>query len=158
MFIGWDKEFDNITENIIVTAQYELINKPIFIVSSVSAKAGEENVKISIDVKQNPNIASIGLTLTYDKSLTLINISYNEDIEGYSMSSEHLTSPVKLTWISPLANVSGDFTFVTLEFTVAEDAKGNLPIEITYNPDDVYDMTEENIEFDVINGSINIVE
>lgn len=74
------------------------------------------------------------------------------------MSSEHMTSPVKLTWISPLANVSGDFTFVTLEFTVAEDATGNLPIEITYNPDDVYDMTEENIEFDVINGSINIVE
>ena len=83
---------------------------------------------------------------------------YNLSIGGQSLPPASMTSPAKLTWISPLANVSGDFIFVTLEFTVAEDATGELPITITYNPDDVYDMTEENIDFDIINGAINVVE
>ena len=156
-FVGWDKTFDNVTEDIIVTALYEKNNKPKFIVNTVDTVAGS-NVEVTISVVNNPDISSIALIVTFDEKLTLKNITYNEEIGGYSMPPASMISPAKLTWISPLANVSGDFTFVTLEFIVESDAKGTLPITITYNPDDIYDMTEENIDFSIVNGKIQVIE
>ena len=157
-FIGWDKEFNNITKDIIITALYEKNNKPKFIVDNVEAKAGDEQVKVAIKLEKNPDISSIALTITFDNSLTLTSVVYNEEIGGYSLPPENLSSPIKLIWISPLENVSGDFTFVTLEFNIATNANGKLPITISYNPDDIYDMTEVNIDVDIINGEIVIVD
>ena len=158
-FIGWDKEFDNVTENLTVTAQYEEITNPTFVVQTTEAKAGDTNVTITISVVNNTKLASIGMVVNYDKSLILTGITYNQEIGGYSMPPANMNSPIELTWVSPVADVSIEsFTFVTLTFTVDSDALGKLPITITYNPDDVYDMTEENINFDIINGAINVVE
>ena len=158
IFIGWDKSFENVTDNITVTAQYEKDNKPKFVVSTVETKKDNNIVEITIDVVNNPNIASIAISVNFDEKLTLTNIEYNDEIGGYSMPPQAMTSPTKLTWISPLANVSGDFTFVTLTFEVTNDSVGKLPIIITYDEEDIYDMSEENIDFDIINGSINIIE
>ena len=156
-FIGWDKKFNNVTEDITVVALYKKNNKPKFVVNSVEANSGSI-VEVTISVINNPDISSIALNVTFDVKLSLTNVIYNKEIGGYSMPPANMNSPIKVTWISPLSNVSGDFTFVTLEFRVNNDAIGELPITITYNPDDVYDMTEENIDFEIINGKIQVTK
>lgn len=156
-FVGWDKTFNNVTEDITVVALYEKNNKPKFVVNSVETNSGSI-VEVTISVINNPDISSIALNVTFDEKLSLTNVTYNEEIGGYSMFPANMNSPIKVTWISPLSNVSGDFTFVTLEFRVNGYAVGELPITITYNPDDVYDMTEENIDFEIINGKIQVTK
>ena len=132
------------------------VTGPAFIVDTVSASAGDTEVAVTVAVKNNPNIASIGMLVEFDDALTLTSISYNTSIGGQSMAPETLASPAKLTWVSPFANVSGDFTFATLYFTVADDASGSLPVTVSYDENDVYDMTETNIEFEVVNGAVNV--
>ena len=56
-----------------------------------------------------------------------------------------------------LNNITGDWTLVTLKFTVSPSAsKGIYDISVTYNPDDLYNVDETNVEFDVINGKITV--
>jgi len=131
------------------------VTGPAFIVGTVNAKAGDENVAVTIAVKNNPDIASIGMMVEYDEALTLTAVEYYTE-KGQSMAPASLASPAKLTWVSPFENVSGDFTFATLYFTVAENAEGELPVTLTYDENDVYDMTETNIAFEIVNGEINV--
>ena len=132
------------------------VTGPAFVINKVNAAAGDENVAVTIAVKNNPDIASIGMMVEFDSALTLTDIEYNTSIGGQAMDPATLASPAKLTWVSPFADVSGDFTFATLYFTVAENAKGSLPVTLTYDENDVYDMTETNIAFEIVNGEINV--
>lgn len=130
---------------------------PTFVVESVTAEPGG-TIDVPILVENNPGIACIQLTLTYDSALTLNSVTYNSDIGGMSMPPQHLTSPAKLSWFNGTADTTGDWVFATLSFTVPEDADGSFPIEITYEADDVYNIAEENISFSVINGGITVAE
>lgn len=130
---------------------------PTFVVESVTAEPGG-TIDVPIRVENNPGIACIQLTLTYDPALTLNSVTYNSDIGGMSMPPQHLTSPAKLSWFNGTADTTGDWVFATLSFTVPEDAEGSFPIEITYEADDVYNIAEENISFSVINGGIAVAE
>ncbi len=157
-FSGWDKAFDNITGDLTVTATYtENDTSPEFVISSKNASAGEKGVEITIAVKNNPGIASIGLTLEYTKGLSLTGISYNTEIGGMSQQPQTKESPVILLWINGTANTNGDFIFVTLSFDVSETAAtGDYDITVTYNPNNIYDISETNIAFNVIAGKISV--
>ncbi|MBQ4562718.1 MAG: hypothetical protein IJA55_10365 [Clostridia bacterium] len=142
---------DNLPEEPVITA-------PTFVVDSVKAAAGN-SVNVKIAVANNPGIASIGMHVAFDESLTLNSVTYNSDIGGMPYQPEEFETPVKLVWVSPYADVAGDFTFVTLNFTVAEGTEaGEYPVYVSYDADDVYDMSESNIAFDVVNGVITVVE
>lgn len=157
-FVGWDVPFDNIEGDLTITAQYELAARgPAFVVDSVKTVSGSENVEVKIAVKNNPGISSIGMAVSFDSALALTSVEYNSEIGGQSVQPASMLSPTRLTWISPFADVEGDWTFVVLRFAVSDTASGELPITLTYDPDNVYDMTENNISFDIINGAV-IVE
>ena len=130
--------------------------KPTFNVESKTAKKDSE-VEIKVSLKNNPGIASIAMFVTYDQDLTLKKVTYNNKIEGEFMKPADLYSPVKLTWISPFKEIEGDFEFATLTFKTDKNiSKGNYPVCITYEPDDVYDMSETNITFEINNGAVII--
>ena len=60
-------------------------------------------------------------------------------------------------WTDGFNNVTGDWTLVTLTYTVSSFApKGDYDISVTYNPDDLYNADETNVDFDVINGKITV--
>ena len=158
IFIGWDKGLDNISGDTVITAKYQKLSGPAFVVENVTAHPGDENVAVTISLENNPGIASIGMYVSFDSALTLTNIVYNTSMGGQAVPPQKYTSPAKLTWVSPFADVEGDKVIATLYFTVSDAASGSLPIEITYNENDVYDMTETNINFDVVNNSILIIK
>ena len=132
----------------------------IIAVDQKTALAGS-TVTININFTNNPGISSTKLKVAYDDSiLTLDSVSYNSELGGQSIQPQTLESPVTLTWVSPFANYSADNTFATLTFTVAEDAKANkiANISITYDPNDIYNMDETNIDCSVKNGSVTVVK
>ena len=157
-FTGWDKDFENIETDITITALYEeKIVNPTFIVESVTTSAGTKRVAVTIALRNNPGISSIALSVSYDKTmLTLVNYIFNSSICGQSTPYNAQASSTKLVWVNWTSNVSGDWVFATLYFDVSENAEGEYNISISYNADDVYDVNENNIQFDIITGKIII--
>jgi hypothetical protein len=153
VFTGWDKAFDKVTSDLTVTAQYDPVIKPTIVVGTVEATSGQSGVAIKIALKNNPGLSSMKLVVTYDENLLLRNVSYDV-VGGLTQAPQSLDSPVILNWANPMENATGDWTFATLIFEVVGDASGELPIKVRYDVDDVYDMSETNIHFEIINGAI----
>ena len=133
------------------------ITNPTIIVSSVTARAGE-TVDVTIALKNNPGITSMLINITFeDENIALTNMTYNTSIGGQNVPPQYMTSPVKAYWTDGFRDVTGDWTLVTLTFSVANTAAvGDYSINITYNPDDVYNAAEDNVNFDIINGIITV--
>ena len=155
-FVGWDKPFDNVTSDLVVKAQYSAYSGPEFVVEDVEAAAGSENIAVTVRLKNNPGVASLKFAVAYSDDLTLTKAEYNSELGGHSLIPQKLDSPTTLIWVNPFENKTGDWVFATLYFAVAESAEGSLPITVTYDPNDVYDMTETNVKFRVSNGTINV--
>ena len=155
-FIGWDKSFDKVTEDLIVKAQYEVYTGPEIVIEDVKAKSGSENIAVKLWIKNNPGIASLKLAVAFDEHLTLTKVEYNDDLGGENLIPQSLNSPTTLIWVNPFEDETGDWIFATLYFTVADDVEGVFPVTVAYDPNDIYDITEENIKFRVRNGVINV--
>ena len=157
-FTGWDKSFSKVTSDITVTAMYEKIStEPQFVVSSKDAKRGD-TIEVTVALKNNPGIASIILSVAFDSdALTLTEVVYNTAIGGQTVQPQSMNSPVKLYWINGFADAEGDFVLVTLKFTVKSDAVvGDHNISLSYNADDVYDISETNLPFEIVNGKVTV--
>ena len=130
-------------------------------VSTKNAMAGS-TVDIDVMVSDNPGVAAISFDVDYDKdNLTLMGFTYNTDaLAGASTTpySESASVPC-LYMVNGSQNITGDFTFATLTFKVKENAKNNTTayIKLNYDPDNVYDIGENNISCDITNGAINII-
>lgn len=130
------------------------VDVPAFVVDRVTAHPGDR-VDVTISVRNNPGIASIKLEVTYDDALTLDSVTYNESIGGMFMQPPQKASPVTLNWFNGAADSTGDWVFATLSFIVSADAKlATYPIGITYQAENVYNIAEENLEFEIVNGSV----
>ena len=129
---------------------------PAFVVSSVVSVPGDM-ANVEIFIRNNPGVASVKVTVYYDVSLVLNSISYGNDLGGVSQLPNALSSPVILNWVT-LSPSENDVVFATLSFTVKPNAQlGEKAVTLTYEPDDVFDIDEGNIYFDVENGAVNIV-
>lgn len=158
MFIGWDKDYDNINDETTITATYEQnITNPTFIVEKVNAEAGQSGVTVTVALKNNPGISSIALSVAYDDGITLTGFTYNSsEIGGQSTPYNANVASPRLVWVNWTENVEGDWVFATLIFNVNEHASGTYNIYISYNADDVYDVDENNVTFDIADGNITV--
>lgn len=128
--------------------------------SSAKSMAGS-TVDVTILVEGNPGISSVKLNVAYGDILTLESVTYNTAMGGIFQQPQTLGSPVVLNWASPTAEYSQDGIFATLKFAVSEEAEtGSVSeIKISYDPDDIYNMEEENIDnIVVVNGSVTVIK
>lgn len=133
--------------------------KLTFTASNKNAVPGE-TVDVDIVMTNNPGIASIGLNLGYDSDiLTIENITFNSAMGGTTQTSQLTKNPAKLIWISSTSNYNGDATVATITFRVNGDITDNVTtnVELTYDPDDIYNLAEDNIDCDIVNGVVNVV-
>ena len=129
-------------------------NTPTFTVSSEQAKPGEK-VCVTIRIDNNPGIASAKIKVQFDSALTLNGVTYNPALGGMSMQPQTLQSPATLNWFNGAQNTVGDMVYATLDFTVAPNApSGFHAVSVTYNPDDVYNIAEQNLAFQIENGGV----
>lgn len=158
-FTGWDRTFENITSDTVITAKYVAVEAPTFVVDSVTAEAGETGVEVSISLENNPGVASILFNIEYDeKKFTLTDLVYNDELGGDCIGLEPdvaTDSPACAYWSMHINDMTKDIVFVTLTFDVAADtAPGEYPITILYDTENVYNKNEENVHFEIVNGKI----
>ena len=128
-------------------------------VENKTCAPGEE-VSVKINLSSKPGIASLKLKVAYDSTvLTLNSVEYNTEMGGQTVRPQKLSSPVTLTWVSAFAEFSSDCVFATLNFTVAEAVEPNTVADITisYNPDDIYNMNEDNVDCNIETGSVTVI-
>ena len=157
-FTGWDKAYDNVTSDLTVMAQYTYnATTPTFVVSNAIGSAGD-TVEITVALKNNPGVTSMLMEISFDDDvLDLVSMTYNTEIGGTGIPLQSTSSPIKAYWAEGFNNVTGDWVFVTLMFNISYTATaGDYDITVTYNADDVYNVDETNVNFDIVNGKIVI--
>ncbi len=160
-FVGWDKAYDRITEDVEIFAQYERdIAGPAIVVEDAFAKVGDGDVEVVISLFNNPGIASLKFDVLYDESLTLQNVVFDSSFGVYVTAPTPYNNPQPLTCISPLVEVSENGTFATLHFEIPQTLEVGDVLEIRLGMyiDEVYDEDFEPIAFEVINGFVFVVE
>lgn len=130
---------------------------PEFKMSSASVKAGKD-FEVTIKAENNPGIISAKFTLAFDGDFTLKKVEYGKDLVGMTVQPQNYSSPVILNWVSnSLKDLKGDFLYATLTFSSSKTAaNGDHKIEITYDPEDVYNMQETNVNFKVKNAVVTV--
>lgn len=133
---------------------------PKIVIDNANATTGK-TVVVNISLKNNPGIASMKLNVAFDQSvLTLTDITYNSEMGGQFQLPQDMDAPVILNWYNGWNNYSEDGVFATLTFTVAEDATHDsyTDIKVTYDPEDVYNILEQNVTFYAEGGDLHVIE
>lgn len=164
IFVGWDKEFNNVTSDLTVNGLYEIndVNAPKISIDSKRGVAGNR-VSVNVSIANNPGIASATLRVKFNTDvLTLVEVNDLGKL-GTQVHKPQLGSPYTLTWANDTINnniiYNGDVA--TLVFEIADDAEvGNYPIELSYDYDnyDIYNVDAQKVMFHTINGSISVVD
>lgn len=133
---------------------------PTFAVSNVSGSAGE-TVTVNIYVDGNPGLAAAKLTVQYDSTrVTLLDdAALGSVMGGFVPGKERIPGERPFVfYTTDLCNTTKNGVLATLNFQIHADCgQGEIPVNVTYAADDVYDEDDENVSFDVQNGSIYVV-
>lgn len=155
-FSGWDKSFDNVIGDLVVTAVYEKLNIPTVEIGNVKAVAGT-TVEVPVNIHNNPGINGIQLNVSYDSKLTL-----TKAVNGTALPLLVLTlpgsysNPSRFLWDGMSDNETGNGTALILSFTVPADAKtgDTYAVSVDYPDGAIYDIDLNDVHFDTVNGSI----
>ena len=137
------------------------------------AKAGE-TVEVVVRLINNPGISSLKAVVSWDSHLILQSAVYNiynpkdrsamiNEPEEYDDDGEVIWTGVGnsfiFNWISAKTESTSD-KYVTLTFVVDETTKPNQMLEVKarISPDDVFNKSETNVDFELINGGVYVID
>ncbi len=135
----------------------------------INAVPGEE-VDITIKFVNNSTISSAKLILTYDPRLSVVLDEYEEPCATIEIGDELDQTTQKaityrtdddiliLNWLTARGEVTGDTVYATVRFKIADNAEDNefLPIIAMINPDDIFDINGDNIDYNLVNGGVEV--
>lgn len=128
----------------------EPVTGPAIKVAGVSAAPGD-TVSVPVDFLNNPGISSYTLSVSYDETRLRLDSVVSDDGVGGQFAFVK-----KAVWFSS-SDVTVSGTFLTLNFTVLEDApEGDANVSVSYSPGDICNYNEEDVSFTVIPGSVSI--
>lgn len=128
---------------------------PTLTVASVTGSAGSQ-VSVTIAVSNNPGVCTARLNVAYDSKLTLVS-AVNGSLLPSAMYQEPPTgsNPGAYIWAST-TNSTANGTLLTLNFQVAADASGLLPVTVTYGTNDIHNASETPVAFTIVNGGVSV--
>ena len=158
IFSKWDKPFDKITSDMVIKAEYTKIVNPTVTVQSAAANAGS-TVQIPIKIYNNPGINGMQLNVSYDERLTLTKAE-----NGTALSTLYFTqpgayvNPSKFLWDGVGDNDNGNGEVLLLAFEIPTDAQPGEEyiIKIEYPEGSIFDSDLNDVNFDIVCGSIKI--
>ena len=159
-FSGWDTPIDKVTSDISVKPMYKKLTKlPCFVVGRAEAGGLDKDIEVNVLIKNNPGFASASLDIYYDKeNLALTGYDYNFDLltNTYTVPFNSFSEDHCLIMINGTDNIYSDGIIATLYFDSVSELPGEYPIIITYDPENVYNLDEKNIDIEIENGLITI--
>ena len=128
------------------------------IISDVNAESGE-TVDVSIDLSNNPGIASLGFELSYDPECLEFVDSVNGTVMGES-SFECVNSKnnvIMVQWLNFNNDITESGTILVLKFKVLDDITAeSTKIGISYNDDDIKNLDDKVVPVKIKSGNITI--
>lgn len=131
-------------------------------VDAAEAAAGDKKVTVRIQVKDNPGILGMRLSVSYDESVLTLTGASNGDAVSKVLTltkAKTLHSGCNFVWdgIEISAADIKDGTVLELQFQVSDSAvAGKYPITIRYNSDDIVDNDLQSLSPYIQNGYILI--
>ena len=162
IFTDWDKDFDNITEDLVVTAQYEKDTSSSIIVSDVVVKPGDTDVEVAVYVNNNPGILGMTLTISYDDNvMTLKDAATGEAIENILTFTKAniLKNNCNFTWDGQELSEADikDGTILILTFDISDTASaGEYKIGFSYDEGDIVDTDLSSLNLEIVEGIVTI--
>lgn len=161
-FTGWSESFLNVMKDMEIYAQYVADNKPTFTVSNVTAYQGDKDITLAVNVKNNPGILGMTLSLEFDdKYLELTNAANGDALIGVLnfTKANVLKSGCRFVWdgqeLTKESIKNGAVLYLT--FNISADApSGNYPINISYKSGDIIDGDLNAVDFEIENGVVVI--
>ncbi|MBR2319365.1 MAG: InlB B-repeat-containing protein [Clostridia bacterium] len=127
-------------------------------VSSTFGMPGD-TVQVTVDISDNPGVASLKFDVMYDEMLTLVDVEFNSAFGSMVTTPEPYSNPQPITMISPLVDVTANGVFATLTFKVREDAPDGYlaKVAVQYNPEDIFDGADRQILVSVTDGGVSVL-
>ena len=131
-------------------------------VDKANASAGDKNVTVRIQVKDNPGVLGMRLSVSYDESVLTLTGASNGDAVSKVLTltkAKTLHSGCNFVWDGIEIGTADikDGTVLELQFQVSDSAAaGKYPITIRYNSDDIVDNDLQSLSPYIQNGYILI--
>ena len=160
-FAGWDKSFNKITSDLVVTATYTT-TKTVIYAEHVSVNKGTGEVTMNIRVINNPGIMGAVLKVSVDDKVLGLKEATKTEYPGLT-----LTSPGPKTTASPYTFMldslelakedKKDGVLFTITFKVKDTAAtGKYDIKLSYDNGAMFDEDYKDPKVCLENGSITI--
>ena len=131
---------------------YDAADKPRFQAEIVRGNAGEI-VDVKLNIQNNPGITALSIDVSYSSDdLELISVN-NAALFQDAISTGNVSSdPLRISWYAADSeNKVDNGTLAILRFRVRDNAICSR-INISYNPENVFDNTLQNQPFEITNG------
>lgn len=161
-FQSWDKSFEHVTEDLMVTAQYIRNDSPVLWSETVKAKPGDKGIEVPIQIKRNPGILGMEITVSYnEKALKLVEALNGDAFKGVLNFTKGnlLKSGCKFVWdgqeIGKEDIKNGEI--LVLKFDIPDIAKkGTYFLDISYKGGSIVDNALSPVSIHVKGGEIII--
>lgn len=120
VFIGWDKSFNDVKEDLnIYPVMEDIFNEANVIYSSYSCSNGEGVIQISFQITGNVNFCCLELEIDYDEKYLQYIAATNIDGDAIVNSKQG-----ELYYVFACGeNINGDVDLITLEFKVLKESE-----------------------------------
>lgn len=129
---------------------------PRISMTSANAKAGEE-IEVQIKLENNPGITALRLVVYYDEdALEMTGFEFGDALSSMNKgTSENYGNDYSFSMYSATADLTDCGTLAIIKFKVKEDAAdGEYPITIAYDPDDIFNLAGDCVDFDIEIGAV----
>lgn len=126
----------------------------------------DSTVEVAVYISDNPGIASMGITLTFDESLTLVAATNGEAFSQMTLTPPaqlkkggSVTGSCRFAWLGS-ENITENGAILHLKFKVAADANLNkeCSISITCAASDVLNEKRESVSVAISDGKITVID
>ena len=124
------------------------------------ATAPDSDVTMEVLIENNPGISGAELIVSYHEKLTLISAESGEAFSALTYATpSYYRSPMVFAWDSLEITDKDikDGVILTLKFHVAEDAEGDLPVNISYESGNIFDRDLQSMELTTENGCVTAI-
>lgn len=164
IFRAWDKEYDNVTQDLVIMATYEKDMTPAIIVGDAVAQPGAKTVQVPVYINSNPGILGMTLAINYDdNAMTLANAVNGDAFKDVLVltKANALQNNCNFTWDGEAITKDNvkDGVMLLLVFDIPEDAKeGKYNVGFYYNSGDIVNGDLLPIDLELRNGTVTITK
>lgn len=126
-------------------------------VSTAEGYAGD-TVTVDVSLANNPGIISFKLKIAYDAEVLELTDKAAGAFTPLNYSQTIDANPYIVNWVDAVNPDRTDSAVVSLTFKIKDGAAiGESAITVEYDPEDIYNFNWDNVAFEVVNGSVNVL-